>query len=445
MPNVLEPKHEHSDLTFPKDFLWGSATSSFQVEGNNTNSDWWDWEQKNKPYDMRSGVADDQYNLYEQDFTLAKKLGQNAHRLSIEWARIEPTEGVFDQNEIDHYKKVLKSLKEKNMTVMLTLWHFTNPIWFAEKGGWENSKASDYFARFVEKIVPELKNDVDLWITLNEPGVYAFMSYLGGDDTGRWPPAKNSKVAAVKVSWNLARAHKKAYKIIHEIIPHAKVGIAQNVSSFQPFHKHSIIEMVAVGISDIVTNHSFYYLTNGYHDFLGINYYFHRRYNGENSLIPEVIDPQTQKQEVSDLGWEIYPEGLFDVLADLSDGIPIYITEAGIASTNDDRRTRFLIQYIQEVYRAIQAGIKIKGFFYWSLIDNFEWHRGFDPRFGLVEVDYELLRTSSSSKSKSQTRTPRPSAYVYKEIIEHNGIPHALLKLLGHSLNVKQELEKMEM
>lgn len=433
MPNAPEPKHEHANLEFPKGFLWGSATSAFQVEGNNINSDWWHWEQKNKSFAFRSGQACDQYNLYEEDFKLAKKLGQNAHRLSIEWARIEPVEGQFDQNEIDHYKKVLKSLKDQKMTVMLTLWHFTNPEWLAQKGGWENSKSADYFARFVEKIVPEIKEYVDLWITVNEPGVYAFMGYLGGDNIGPWPPAKKSNLAALKVTWNLARAHKKAYKAIHKIIPNTKVGMSQNVSSFQPFHKHSFREMFAVGISDIVTNHSFYYLTNGYHDFLGINYYFHRRYNAENSFIPEVIDPETQKQEVSDLGWEIYPEGLFDVLADLSDGLPIYITEAGIASTNDDRRTRFLIQYIQEVYRAIQAGIKIKGFFYWSLIDNFEWHRGFDPRFGLVEVNYE-----------NQKRNVRPSAYVYKEIIEHNGIPHDLLKLLGHTLNVSKELEKMD-
>ena len=133
---------------------------------------------------MRSGMADDQYNLYEQDFELAKKLGQNAQRISIEWSRIEPVEGQFDQNEIDHYKQVLKSLKNKNMQVCLTLWHFTNPEWLAKKGGWESSKSADYFAKFVEKIVPEIKEYVDLWITLNEPGIYTFMGYLGGDEIG---------------------------------------------------------------------------------------------------------------------------------------------------------------------------------------------------------------------------------------------------------------------
>lgn len=417
--------HDHTDLKFPDNFLWGSATSAYQVEGSNTDADWEDFKS--------AGVACDQYNLYEQDFKMIQEMGHNAHRLSIEWARIEPREGEFDQNEIEHYKQVLKSLKDKNITVMLTLWHFTLPKWLAQKGGWENFHSPYYFERFVQRMVPELKSYVDMWVTLNEPGVYVFMSYLGGDESGGWPPEKKSNIAAIKVTWNLGRAHKKAYRTIHKIIPSAKVGIAQNVSSFEPFHKHSFLEMLAVGISDIATNHSFYFLTRGYHDFLGLNYYFHRRYNLEKGVVPEIINPEDQHQDVSDLGWEIYPEGLFDVLADLSDGLPIYITEAGIATTNDDRRTRFLIQYLQEVYRAIQAGIKVKGFFYWSIIDNFEWHRGFEPKFGLVEIDY-----------KTQKRTPRPSAQVYSEIIKQNSIPHKLLKLLGHTLNVEKELEKMQ-
>lgn len=418
------PLHDHTDLKFPDKFLWGSATSSYQVEGGNINADWEDFKS--------AGKACDQYNLYESDFKMIQDMGHNAHRLSIEWARIEPREGEFDQGEIEHYKQVLKSLKDKNITVMLTLWHFTLPKWLAQKGGWESFRSPFYFERFIRKIVPELKSYVDFWVTINEPGVYVFMSYLGGDESGGWPPEKNSGFAAVKVSWNLSRAHKNAYRAIHKIIPGAKVGIAQNVSSFQPFHTHSFLEMLAVGISDIVTNHSFYFLTGGYHDFLGLNYYFHRRYNLEKGIVPEIINPEDEHQDVSDLGWEIYPEGLFDVLADLSDGLPIYITEAGIASGNDDRRTRFLIQYLQETYRAIESGIKVKGFFYWSIIDNFEWHRGFDPKFGLVEIDY-----------KTQKRTPRPSAQVYSEIIRENGIPHKLLKLLGHTLNVEKELKEI--
>lgn len=430
MDKIPKPKHDHKTLEFPDGFLWGSGTSAHQVEGNNIYNDWWAWEQT-QTEDHRSGKAADQYNLYEQDFTLAKSLSHNSHRLSIEWSRIEPKKGQYDQSAIDHYVSVLQFLKAKNMTVMLTLWHFTQPKWAADEGGWESSKMADYFNKFVEKVVPELKNYVDLWITLNEPEIYTFMAYLGGDDVGSFPPAKKNKLTSLKVTWHLARAHKKAFKTIHQLVPNAKVGIAQNISSFEASHKHSFLEMFSVIISDRITNHSFYFLTKGYHDFLGLNYYFNYRLNLKKGFIPEVVNPQDSKKNVSDLGWEIYPEGLFSILTDLSDGLPIYITEVGIASTNDDRRTRFLIEYLQEVYRAIKSGVNVKGFFYWSLIDNFEWHRGFDPRFGLVEIDYP-----------TQTRTPRPSAYVYSEIIKHNGIPHDLLKLLGHGIKVEEVLKE---
>jgi len=431
MPDTPKPKHDHASLNFPEGFLWGAATSAFQVEGNNTNADWWEWEQKNQPAEKRSGLSANQYELYEKDFDLAKELGHNSHRLSIEWSRIEPEEGQFNQEAIDHYIKVLKVLKSLNFTVMLTLWHFTNPQWFAEKGGWTNFKSAFYFERFVKKIAPELLDYVDFWITINEPGVYTFMSYLGGDSAGAFPPAKKNTTQALLVTWNLARAHKKAYKVLRSLHPQKPIGIAQNVQSFEPFHKHSLIEQFAVGISDMVTNHSFYFLTKGYHDFLGLNYYFNYRLNRQKGLLPEVANPEVQERDVSDLGWEIYPEGIFSVLTDLADGLPIYITECGIASTNDDRRTRFLINYLQEVYRAIESGVKVKGFFYWSLIDNFEWHRGFDPRFGLVEVNYE-----------TQKRTIRPSALVYREIIKRNAIPHDLLKLLGHGIRVEDVLKE---
>lgn len=416
-----KPKHDHKCLDFPDNFLWGAGTSAYQVEGGNIYSDW----EKFKS----AGEAADQYNRFEEDFDLAKELGHNAHRLSIEWSRIEPEEGKFNQEEIDHYKKVLKALKERGFFCCLTLWHFTNPQWLADKGGWESTKAPFYFKRFVERIVPEIKDFVDLWVTINEPGVYVYMAYLGGDGSGRFPPAKKSNFSALKVTWNLIRAHKIAYRTIHKLVPTAKVGVAQNLNSFEAYHKHSIAEQIAVILSDFFSNHTFYLLTRNYHDFIGVNYYFHHRYRKTKGLVPEMVDVSTLERDVSDLGWEIHPEGLFNVLSDVSDGLPIYITECGIASTNDDRRTRFLIAYLQEVYRAIAAGIKVKGFFYWSLIDNFEWHRGFDPRFGLVEIDY-----------KTQKRIPRPSAYVFKQIIEHNGIPHHLLKLLGHTIDVEKEL-----
>ncbi len=426
MPTAPKPKHDHETLRFPEGFLWGAATSAYQVEGNNTNSDWWAWEQ-NLPPKYRSGMTCNQYELYEKDFDLIKQLNHNAHRLSIEWSRIEPKEGEFDQTEIDHYIKELKYLKSLNITVMLTLWHFSLPLWVAKQGGWENGKTIGDFERFVKKIVPEIADNVDLWVTINEPGVYLYETYIARE----WPNSKKSFVGQIKTFWNLASAHKKIYQFLHQSFPAGKpVGIAQNVMSFEPFHKHSIIEQLAVIINDALTNHLFYFLTKGTHDFLGINYYFHSRFK-HNGLIPESINYSPQTHDVSDLGWEIYPEGIFDVLTDLSDDIPIYITECGIATTNDDRRNRFLISYLQEVSRAIKAGVNVRGFFYWSLIDNFEWQRGFDPRFGLIEVDYLTF-----------ARHLRPSALVYTDIIQHNGIPHSLLRFLGHTVTADEVLEK---
>lgn len=423
----IVPKHDHRKLNFPENFLWGSATSAYQVEGNNVNADWWEWEQKNQPPHLRSGVACDQYNLYEQDFDLIKQLNHNAHRLSIEWSRIEPREGEFNTSEINHYQKVLKALKDRNIKVMLTLWHFTLPQWVADLGGWENKKTVKLFERFIKKIAPELVDFVDFWITLNEPGVYIYQAYI----KRVWPPQKKSFLGQIKTTLNLAWAHKKVYQYLHQAFPQKPIGMAQNVQSFEPQHEHSFLEQLWVILTDLMTNHLFYFLTKGTHDFLGLNYYFHIRFTKGEGLLPKVADASYQTHDISDLGWEVYPEGLYDVLMDLSDDLPIYITECGIASTNDDRRNRFLITYLHEVYRAIKGGINVKGFFYWSLIDNFEWHLGFDPKFGLIEVDYKTLK-----------RQIRPSALVYTDIIQNNGIPHSLLRFIGHTVDTDEVLKK---
>lgn len=428
---TLKENHSHQLLEFPKDFLWGAATSGHQVEGNNTNSDWWAWEQKHQPEEKRSGLADNQYHLYEDDFKLAKEFKHNSHRLSIEWSRIEPTEGVFNEEAIRHYQHELKTLQDMGFTVMLTLHHFTSPQWFMDKGGFENSKSVFYFERYVRKIVPYFKAHVDLWITINEPSVYAFCGYL----IGIWPPQKKSKMKTLKVFWNLLKAHKKTYRVIHQADKNAQVGIAHNVTSFNQFHKHSLKEGLFVWIMDLINNHAPYILTGKkYHDFLGLNYYFNRyiSFNGE-SRIPQPVDINITKKDVSDLGWEIRPEGIFDAIMDFSDyHLPIYITENGLASTNDDRRCRFLINYLKEIYHAIATGANVAGYFHWSLLDNFEWADGFTPRFGLIAVDY-----------KTQTRTPRPSSYIYANIIAHNGIPHYLLRFQGHTVRAEEVLDRV--
>lgn len=194
--HLLKQKHDHHTLKFPDNFLWGAATSAYQVEGNNIYSDWWDFESKNKL--PSSGIACDQYNRYEEGFDLAKSLNHNAHRLSIEWPRIEPQNGEFDHHEIEHYKLVLQALKKRDLKVMLTLWHFTLPQWVADIGGWENRQTVKLFERFVKRIVPELAEFVDMWIILNEPGVYIYQGYV----QRIWPPAKKSFLGEIKQNYS---------------------------------------------------------------------------------------------------------------------------------------------------------------------------------------------------------------------------------------------------
>ncbi len=412
-------------LKFPKDFLWGTATSAHQIEGQNINSDWWLWEQKNKGKKLQvneekyrdqtfqpSGKACNHYELFEKDFSLLKNLHNNAHRLSIEWARIEPTQGEWDYTALEHYRQVIKSLRQKKIKVMLTLNHFTLPNWLAQKGGWKNIKAPNYFKKFAKFVAKNFSKDIEFWITINEPEIYVDMSYL----RGFWPPQVKSKKQGLLVFINMARAHRKAYKALHSVIDKgakkAKVGFSMNVMSFAAYKKHRLIELFYVHLADKFINHSFYYLTKGKHDFLGINYYFRVRLRKKDkSLLPEVEEVKETEREKSDMGTMIYPHGIFDVLMDFKDfNLPIYITENGVAAEDDEKRVRFLIDHLKEIHHAIQAGVDVRGYFHWSLLDNFEWDKSFGPKFGLVSVNL-----------KNFSRTPKPSFDLYAKICKNNG------------------------
>lgn len=419
--------HHHHTHFFPKGFLWGTGTSAHQVEGDNYNNDWWRAEQSGE-ISHKSERACDHYHKYEQDFDLAKQMNNNAHRLSIEWSRIEPKEGEWNQPEIEHYRKVLTSLKERKMSVMLTLHHFTNPIWFTEKGGFEKLRNVRYFCRYVKFVAEQLGDLVDFWITINEPGVYIYEGY----EIGVWPPFVKNMRRALKVYINLVRAHKKAYKIIHATCASGvcsnQVGIAQNLLSFATYRKHALIDNLAVWLNVKFVNHGFFILSGKKtHDFLGINFYFRvrlKRVKGTLKIIRD--DISTQEREVSDMGWEIYPHGLFDVMMDFRDyNLPIYITENGIATTNDHKRQRFIVAHLNEIYHAIKGGADVRGYFHWSLLDNFEWHMGFGPRFGLVEVNF-----------KNFERKIKSSGRLYGEMAQINGLEHRMFRLLGHEAKI---------
>lgn len=393
---------------FPKDFLWGSATSAYQTEGNNDNTDWWEWEQRTpKTEDNNpepSGIACDSYNRYEEDFKLAKKLNQNAIRISVEWARIEPQEGVFDQKEIEHYQKVLQSAQEQGLKTYVTLHHFTNPIWFSKLGGWTSMKSAFYFARYAKKCAENFNGWVDTFLTINEPQVYALMSYT----VGTWPPNKKNYWYSLIVQINFMRAHRAAYDAIKEVkaVP---VGIVNNIVWYEihnkKFHVGWLLETLIAKLLFFLNTDFFMKPILNKTDVIGLNYYFTNRIKGFGLSNPNAF--------VSDLNWWIDPKGLENVLLYLKKyNKDIFITENGLADSQDRIRSEFINVMLTACANAIDKAVPLKGYFHWSLLDNYEWHHGFWPRFGLVEID----------RSNDLKRKPRKSAEFYARICKENKI-----------------------
>ncbi|MAF81110.1 glycosyl transferase [bacterium] len=387
------------------DFLWGAATSAHQVEGNNVHSDWWDWEKSTNGV-TRSGVAADHYRHFAEDFALAKELGHNAHRLSLEWSRLEVEPGKWNERAISHYREVLLALREAGLTSFVTLHHFTNPQWFATQGGWLARSAPVRFARYAAMAADRFGDLVDFWVTINEPMVYATQSFWHK----RWPPQLGSWSALRTALRHLASGHELAYQELHKQLPEAQVGIAKHVIAYVPSDNATWTGRQAAAWEDSWFNHRFFKQTPDSHDFIGVNYYFHQRPQSV-SLIPPRLHTQAWQGAVSDMDWPIWPEGLAHALRGMSRyKKPLYVTENGLADAKDTRRPDFIRDHLRVIERAQADGIDVRGYLHWSLLDNFEWDHGFDPRFGLVEVDYA-----------TQKRTPRQSAYVYRAVIEQAG------------------------
>lgn len=436
-PEAYHAAHRHEPLSFPHGFAWGTATSAHQVEGHNVNNDWWSFEReavtrcqkrkgKNCLHLHASGAACDHWNRFREDFDLVSGMGSNAYRLSLEWSRIEPRPGEFDTQVLIHYRTMLASLRERGIKTMVTLHHFTNPQWFVERGGWTRSQAPELFSCYVERVASELGDFVDWWITFNEPLVYATQGWL----SGAWPPGKKNHWSNFgRVVWHLAQAHRRAWRTLKKITAHTPVGVAHNVLTIQVYRKHNFLDQWFAQVVDALWNHSFLFLTRPRtHDFIGLNYYFHYRLGVAHlRSLKFFVDIREEDREASDIGWEVYPPGMADVILDFTSyQKPIYITENGIATENDDRRVRFLISYLKEVYHAIQAGADVRGYFYWSLLDNFEWEKGFGPRFGLIHIDF----------SHDLKRTLKPSSEIYARIARENAIAHDLLRYLGHEVKI---------
>lgn len=404
----MESPDFETKIHFPPMFLLGAASSAHQVEGNNCNSDWWQAEQQGKV--PKSGIAADHYNRYNEDFQIAHDIGLNAMRISIEWARIEPVAGRWDPVAIEHYKKVLKTMKEQGLIRMVTLWHWTLPAWLAEKGGFETKEGVEAFARFAWFVAQNLGSEIDLWITLNEPETYCSQAYSWGN----YPPFKKNLILYLRVLENLILAHKKGYATIKSAWPEAKIGLTKNLTYYQPFRKNNLADRIISFVSNRIGNYYFLEKIQKESDFIGLNYYFYNRVKFEWRYGHKDMNFNFGRGQLtlddgltrSDMGWVLYPEGIYHLLLDLKKyKKPIYITENGLADSIDSRRPKYLREVLGWVSKSMAQGVDVRGYFHWALTDNYEWRSGFGPRFGLVEIDYT-----------NQKRTIRPSAQIFKEI-----------------------------
>jgi beta-glucosidase len=393
-------------LKFPQNFLWGAATSAYQVEGDNVHSDWWSWEKKVGK--ECSGEACNHYKFYEQDFNLAKNLNHNAHRFSIEWSRIEPKQGEFSKKELQHYEDVLLSLKKLGIEPLVTLHHFTNPLWLSKLGGWENKKSIEYFLRYCDFVVQALAPHVRYWITINEPTVFLSHAYI----FGVWPPQAKSFFRAKTVQNNLVKAHVKTYALIHNIYkksnaPRPSVGFSQFTQAFVPC-VNTLKNTLATKLRNNWFNLGFIKTCAQHHalDFIGLNYYSRQLVElkqwGIGNFIWDTCQNNHHSVKKNSLGWDIYPEGLLDILLKLKKyNLPIIVTENGICTPDDVLRWEYIHAHLKNIHAAIQKGVPISGYLYWSLLDNFEWDKGFAPRFGLIDVNYNTTqRTVRASALK---------------------------------------------
>jgi beta-glucosidase len=416
-------------MYFPADFLWGTATSSYQVEGNITNNDWWSWEQEGGHIlgDGKSGQACNWWERAEDDLDHAAEMGTNAHRLSLEWSRIEPEPSFFDRQALDRYREILQAMHDRGIEPMVTLHHFTNPLWLVEKGDFDSDLVVDYFRRYAAQVAESLGDLVPKWITINEPLVYVLYRYLR--DT--FPePLERGRLAARRALGNLLRCHAAAYRAIKDISPGALVGVAKHYRPLQAppggnwfdarwagrasrIFNDTWLDAVSSGRLRWPLGRGSFRDISGTLDFVGINYYSRSfvRFPDRLGRLYRPANLQTEAARRANT-LEHYPEGLFEAIkANLRYGKPIFVTGNGLADAADKLRPAFLLRHLREVWRAIKFSFPIMGYYHKTLVDSFEWQRGWTHRYGLIEMHPE-----------SQERRWRPSGKLYSDICHSRSI-----------------------
>lgn len=399
----------------PEDFLLGTATASLQIEGGDKNNSWYRWAEKGHIKDgSHCIIADDHWNLLLKDIDLMKKLNCHTYRMSLEWSRIEPGRGKFNQDAMDRYRWEIKKLIENGIKPLVTLHHFSNPLWFEDEKGWLNPEADEYFEKYTEYVASNLGDLVSDWITINEPNVYLMFGYI----KGIWPPGKKNTISYFMGAKNMIIAHIKAYKRIHEIryrmgYRDTMVGASHHLRIFDPKNGKKSEKWVCKNYEKIFQDiflegmgkgkltgpvGSGYPMGMGrFMDFLGVNYY-------SRDIISLSPNPAAlfgklgvmEGAKINDLGWEIYPEGLYRVCKKYYEQykVPVYITENGTCDSRDEFRAEYIYDHLYQVKRLIDDGVDVRRYYHWTLMDNFEWLEGLSARFGLYEVNYENLERS---------------------------------------------------
>jgi len=447
-------------LKFPDNFIWGTSSAGHQIEGSNEFSDWWAWEQEGLIRDGTvSGRAMDYWNRHEEDHALMAKLAYKGFRLGIEWARVEPQKGQFDGMVIEHYRRILESLRQYGFKICLTLHHWVMPRWVAEQGGWLHPDTVPQFLRYAEFVIEKLGAFPDYWVTLNEPMAPAIL----GNVLGHFPPQRRSLRAYRKVSRAYLRAHAETYHLIHKLQPLAPdgnrtmVGVAMAYPFIEAWNSPGLPGLYERFAASIARSAAFegwdhtistgrpHWIHGGQtmagiqdsYDYCGINYYTRVSLKYDRQRRDQYRLDETKAQpgiDVSQMGWQIYPEGFYRIIRHVWEQFrkPILITENGIADDLDTQRPRYIVEHLAQVHRAIEEGIPILGYFHWSFIDNFEWREGFAKRFGLVAVRHD---------DPNLVREPRRSAYLYSEIAQKNALtretvtayaPEAVAAVFGH-------------
>lgn len=447
-------KAEFEDIHFPENFFFGTASSDFQTTGGTGTTDWNLYIQEclakkrdcvdkdilnNSPDAVFVGpeVGTDFLNRYKEDFDLAPGITQ-VHRLSLEWSRIEPEEGKWDKDAIRNYKEIFRYMKSKGIEPMICLNHFALPLWFVEKGDWENIESAKYYARYAEKVASEIGIPLNIkwWLTFNEPQVILGQSYVKGS----WPPYKSiesyqdaagTKRLALVVN-NMMEGHRQSYRAIHKIMgKNTMVGFASAPGSFYPNDPNSKLDQLAVNSYNFISTLLFdFTIGTSDRDFVGVNYYGRSLLKLHASLAYNIL-PWLNEEKPFAIQWvpfmqnqlvqrpkEFYPKGLYDLIMQYKDlGLPIIVTENGIHDPSDQFREEFVVIHLKSVHDAIKDGANVIGYQYWALTDTWEWN-GFFSQMGLIGID----------RDDGLKRVLRPSAKTYVDIIETKTIKKELLE-----------------